>query len=75
MDITEPKIERDDILIVKDSDFNPDSVCIVTGCWNGDRQGSVSGCSRQQSDGRQGWTSTKMKAKRPRRWHGKPAAR
>lgn len=35
MDITEPTIERDDILILSDNDFNPDSVCVVTGCGTG----------------------------------------
>ncbi len=35
MDISEPKIERDDILVLNDNDFNPDSVCIVTGCGTG----------------------------------------
>ncbi len=35
MDITEPKIMREDMLILQDNDFNPHNVCIVTGAAGG----------------------------------------
>ena len=35
MEITEPTIERDDILILSDAEFNQDNVCIVTGAASG----------------------------------------
>lgn len=35
MEIAEPRIERDDILVLKDNDFNRDNVCIVTGSGTG----------------------------------------
>lgn len=35
MDITEPTIKREDILILLDDDFNPNNVCIVTGAASG----------------------------------------
>ena len=35
MDIREPEIHKDEILILQDSNFNPDNVCIVTGCGTG----------------------------------------
>lgn len=35
MDIREPEIQKDEILILQDSNFNPDNVCIVTGCGTG----------------------------------------
>jgi len=35
MDITEPKITREEILILKDANFNPANVCIVTGAAMG----------------------------------------
>jgi 3-hydroxybutyrate dehydrogenase len=35
LDIREPEIQKDDILILQDSNFNPDNVCIVTGCGTG----------------------------------------
>ncbi|HEX9911601.1 MAG TPA: SDR family NAD(P)-dependent oxidoreductase, partial [Desulfatiglandales bacterium] len=35
MDIREPEIRKDEILILQDSNFNPDNVCIVTGCGTG----------------------------------------
>jgi len=35
MDITEPKITREEILILQDANFNPDNVCIVTGAAMG----------------------------------------
>ena len=35
MDIREPEIRKDEILILQDSDFSPDNVCIVTGCGTG----------------------------------------
>ena len=35
MDIREPEIRQDEILILQDSNFNPDNVCIVTGCGTG----------------------------------------
>ena len=35
MDITEPKIERQDILFLDDKGFNPENVCIVTGAGTG----------------------------------------
>jgi 3-hydroxybutyrate dehydrogenase len=35
LDIREPEIREDEILILQDSNFNPDNVCIVTGCGTG----------------------------------------
>jgi 3-hydroxybutyrate dehydrogenase len=35
MDIKEPEIQRRDILILEDEDFNPGNVCVVTGCATG----------------------------------------
>ena len=35
MDIKEPEIKRDEILILGDNHFNPDNVCIVTGAGTG----------------------------------------
>jgi len=35
MDIKEPKIKREDILVLQDANFNADNVCIVTGCATG----------------------------------------
>jgi 3-hydroxybutyrate dehydrogenase len=35
MDLTEPEIEREDVLILLDNDFNPRHVCIVTGAAGG----------------------------------------
>jgi 3-hydroxybutyrate dehydrogenase len=35
MEIREPSIGRDDILILKDPAFTTDNVCIVTGCGTG----------------------------------------
>lgn len=35
MEIKEPVIERDHILVLSDTDFNSDHVCIVTGCATG----------------------------------------
>lgn len=35
MDISEPKIARDEILILEDKNFNPDNICIVTGAAMG----------------------------------------
>ncbi len=35
MDITEPEIKKEAILIIKDDDFNPSNVCIVTGAGGG----------------------------------------
>jgi len=35
MDITEPTIRREDILVLLDDDFNPNNVCIVTGAGGG----------------------------------------
>ncbi len=35
MDIKEPEIMKDDVLILKDPDFNPENVCIVSGCATG----------------------------------------
>jgi 3-hydroxybutyrate dehydrogenase len=35
MEIREPKIGRDDILLIKDPNFSADNVCIVTGCGTG----------------------------------------
>jgi len=35
MDIKEPKIKREDVLILQDPNFNADNVCIVTGCATG----------------------------------------
>ncbi len=35
MDINEPEIKRDEILILQDGNFNPDNVCIVSGAAGG----------------------------------------
>jgi len=35
LDIREPGIRKDEILILEDLNFNPDNVCIVTGCGTG----------------------------------------
>lgn len=35
MDVREPEIQKDEILVLQDSNFNPDHVCIVTGCGSG----------------------------------------
>ena len=35
VEITEPEIKRDEILVLKDDQFNPDNVCIVTGSGTG----------------------------------------
>jgi 3-hydroxybutyrate dehydrogenase len=35
MEITEPEIRREDILILQDNDFNPHNVCIATGAAGG----------------------------------------
>ena len=35
MEIKEPEIKRDDILILQDSHFNPDNICIVSGSGTG----------------------------------------
>lgn len=35
MDITEPKITKEDVLILQDANFNPQNVCIVTGAGTG----------------------------------------
>jgi 3-hydroxybutyrate dehydrogenase len=35
LDIREPEIQKDEILILQDSNFNTDNVCIVTGCGTG----------------------------------------
>ncbi len=35
MEITEPEIRREDILILQDNDFNPGNICIVTGAAGG----------------------------------------
>ena len=35
MDISEPEIKRDEILILQDENFNPDNVCIVSGASGG----------------------------------------
>ncbi len=35
MDLTEPKIEKQEILILDDNNFNSGNVCIVTGCGSG----------------------------------------
>lgn len=35
MDISEPKIEKKDILILDDDNFNADNVCIVSGAGTG----------------------------------------
>jgi 3-hydroxybutyrate dehydrogenase len=35
MDIGEPEIKLEDILILEDADYNPDNVCIVTGAGSG----------------------------------------
>ena len=35
MDIKEPKIKQEDILVLQDANFNADNVCIVTGCATG----------------------------------------
>lgn len=35
MEIAEPEIKHEEILILEDGDFNPDNVCIVTGAGSG----------------------------------------
>ena len=35
MDINEPEIKREEVLILQDANFNPDNVCIVTGSGTG----------------------------------------
>ena len=35
MDIKEPEIKNDEILILDDDHFNPDNICIVTGAGTG----------------------------------------
>jgi 3-hydroxybutyrate dehydrogenase len=35
MDIKEPKIKREEVLVLEDAHFNTDNVCIVTGCATG----------------------------------------
>ncbi len=35
MDIKEPKISGEDVLLLKDPNFNPENVCIVSGCGTG----------------------------------------
>ena len=35
MDIREPRIEREDILVLDDENFNPSNVCIVGGAGTG----------------------------------------
>jgi len=35
MDIREPRIKKDDVLVLQDKNFQPDNVCIVTGCGTG----------------------------------------
>jgi 3-hydroxybutyrate dehydrogenase len=35
MDIREPEISRDDVLLLQDPDFSADNVCVVTGCGTG----------------------------------------
>ena len=35
MEITEPEIRKEDILVLQDNDFNPHNVCIVTGAAGG----------------------------------------
>ena len=35
MEIAEPVIKSEDILILLDDDFNPNNVCIVTGVFGG----------------------------------------
>jgi 3-hydroxybutyrate dehydrogenase len=35
LEIREPEVRKDEILILQDSNFNPDNVCIVTGCGTG----------------------------------------
>ncbi len=35
MEIREPEIKSDDVHVIQDGNFNPDNVCIVTGCGTG----------------------------------------
>lgn len=35
MDLREPEIQKDEILLLQDSNFNADNICIVTGCGTG----------------------------------------
>jgi 3-hydroxybutyrate dehydrogenase len=35
MDIKEPEIRREDVLVLSDESFNPDNVCVVTGAGTG----------------------------------------
>jgi len=35
LDLREPEIQKDEILLLQDSNFNADNICIVTGCGTG----------------------------------------
>lgn len=35
MDIKEPEVRKEDILVLQDPNFTPDNICIVTGCGTG----------------------------------------
>jgi len=35
VDIRDPEIQKDEILLLRDSNFNSDNICIVTGCGTG----------------------------------------
>jgi 3-hydroxybutyrate dehydrogenase len=35
LEIRESEIRKEEVLILEDSNFNPDNVCIVTGCGTG----------------------------------------
>lgn len=41
MDISEPVISKEEVLILQDPDFNPGNVCIVTGAANGIGRGTA----------------------------------
>jgi len=45
LDIREPEIRKDEILILQDSNFSPDNVCIVTGCGTGIGRATAIACS------------------------------
>lgn len=45
MDIREPEIKKEDILILDDKDFNPQNVCIVTGAGTGIGRATAIACA------------------------------
>ena len=45
MEIKEPEIKKDEILILNDRDFNPQNVCIVTGAGTGIGRATAIACA------------------------------